>query len=245
MTTAQRTLLYLNKKYNGNWDKMFKAIQNKECQIDENEDITQYHQFVCITDPNYPTKLKQSFKPSFVLFFEGDLSLLSKNNIMCVCGCDRGSNGLSKLITDLSNTHIIINGDDSAIEREALQLVMKNNQPLILVLNEAIDESDLDDEVFLYAVEKGLVITEYGYTSPDCDESQLAKTRIIGFLSDSMLVTSSNKKNTRLCLLIDEALSAGKDLFVLPEPPFKEPYSLNNELIQSGAILTQRREDIF
>ena len=164
---------------------------------------------------------------------------------MCICGCDKGSNALSKLITDLSNTHIILNGDDSAIEREALQLVMKNNQPLILVLNTAIDESDLDDEVFLYAVNNGLVITEYGYESPDCDESQLAKTRIIGFLSDLVLVTSSNKQNTRLCLLIDEALSAGKDLFVLPEPPFKEPYSLNNELIQNGALLVNSRQDIF
>lgn len=245
MTTAQKTLLYLNREYNGSWDRMFKAIQNKEYPTDKIDDVSQNHQFVCITDPSYPTKLRQSFKPPFVLFYEGDLSLLNKNNIMCICGCDKGSNGLSKLITDLSNTHIVINGDDSVIEREALQLVMKNNQPLILVLNESIDESDLDDEVFLYAVAHGLVITEYGFTSPDIDETQLAKTRIIGFLSDSMLVTSSNKKNTRLCLLIDEALSAGKDLFVLPEPPFKEPYSLNNELIQNGAILTQRREDIF
>ena len=223
---------------------MFNAIQHKEYPKEDcDEDITQYHQFVCITDPNYPTKLKQSFKPPFVLFYEGNLSLLNENNIMCVCGCDKGSNELSKLITDLSNTHILINGDDSAIEREALQLAMKNNQPLILVLNEAIDESDLDDEVFAYAVNNGLVISEYGYISPECDESQLAKTRIIGFLSDSTLVCSSNKKNTRLCLLIDEALSKGSDIFVLPEKPFTN--SMNNELIQSGSLLVNKREDIF
>ena len=229
---------------------MFKALQNKDYPSDNNEDITQYHKFVCLTDAEYPVKLRHSFKPPFVLFYEGDLSLLSKDNILCICGCDKGNNklskiitDLSKIITDLSNSHVIISSDDSAIEREALNLVMKNNQPLILVLNEAIDESDLDDEVFLYAVNHGLVITEYGYRSVEIDESQLAKTRIIGFLSDSMLVTSSTKKNTRLCLLIDEALSAGKNLFVLPEPPFTN--SLNNELIQSGATLVNRREDIY
>ena len=243
MTTAQSMLLLLNKKCSGKWDDMFRAIQNKDYPKDNEEDVTQYHKFVCLTDPDYPTKLRQSFKPPFVLFYEGDLSLLNKDNIMCICGCDKGDNNLAKLITDLSNSHIIINGSDSSIETEALGLVMKNNQPLILVLNEAIDESDLDDCVFEYAVNHGLVITEYGYSSPDIDETQLAKTRIIGFLSDSMLVTSSKKNNTRLCLLIDEALSAGKDLFVLPEKPFNN--SLNNELLQNGAILVNSRQDIF
>ena len=236
MTTAQRMLLFINKQCNSDWDKMFKAIQSKEYPKDDikDEDIEQYHNFVCITDPNYPTKLKMSFKPPFVLFYEGNLDLLNEKNIMCVCGCDKGSNELSKLITELSNTHIICSGDDSSIEREALQLAMKNEQPLILVLNTSIDESDLDDEVFLYAIKHGLVLTETGYQSLDCDYTQLAKTRIIGFLSDSMLVTSSNKKNTRICMLIDEALSGGKDIFVLPEPPFKG--SLTIKLIHAKKI---------
>ena len=243
MLSARNILIFLNKKNNGNWDKMYHDIQNRANYPEDDVDITQYHHVTTLVDPDYPTKLKQSFKPPFCLFWEGDLSLLNKDNIMVICGSDKGNSELAKLISELSDSHIVINGDDSAIEREALQIVMKNNQPLILVLNEAIDESDLDDEVFLYAVNHGCVISEYGFTSPEIDETQLAKTRIIAFLSDKALITSSKKNNTRLCLLIDHLLGAGKELFVMPEKGLCG--SLNNELIRDGAILVNKKEDIF
>ena len=242
MISAHSTLLALSKMENGRWDAIFNDIQSKK-QIPEDYDVSQNHRCVTLVDPDYPTKLKQCFKPPFALFYEGNLALLNESNIMCVCGCDKGDDNVAKMISDLCSTHIIISGDDSSCERMALQTVMKNQQPLILVLNEAIDESDLDDEVFLYAVQNGLVITEFGWVSPDIDETQLTKARIIGFLADSMLVTSSNRKNTRLCLLIDEALSKGIDLFVLPEKPFCG--SLNNDLIKDGALLVNKKEDIF
>lgn len=243
MLSARNILIFLNKKNSGDWNKMYHDIQNRENYPDDNVDITQYHNVTTLVDPDYPTKLKQSFKPPFCLFWEGDLSLLNKDNIMVICGCDKGNAQLAKLIQNLSDTHIICNGDDSAIEREALQIVMKNNQPLILVLNESIDESDIDDEVFLYAVKNGCVISEYGFTSPEIDESQLAKTRIIAFLSDKALITSSKKNNARLSLLLDHLLGADKELFVLPEKPLSG--SLNNELIRDGAILVNKREDIY
>ena len=243
MISARNILIFLNKKNSGDWNKMYHDIQNRENYPDDNVDITQYHHVTTLVDPDYPTKLKQSFKPPFCLFWEGDLSLLNKDNIMVICGCDKGNAQLAKLIQNLSDTHIICNGDDSAIEREALQIVMKNNQPLILVLNESIDESDIDDEVFLYAVKNGCVISEYGFTSPEIDESQLAKTRIIAFLSDKALITSSKKNNARLSLLLDHLLGADKELFVLPEKPLSG--SLNNELIRDGAILVNKREDIY
>lgn len=243
MLSARNILIFLKKKNSGDWNKMYHDIQNRENYPDDNVDITQYHHVTTLVDPDYPTKLKQSFKPPFCLFWEGDLSLLNKDNIMVICGCDKGNAQLAKLIQNLSDTHIICNGDDSAIEREALQIVMKNNQPLILVLNESIDESDIDDEVFLYAVKNGCVISEYGFTSPEIDESQLAKTRIIAFLSDKALITSSKKNNARLSLLLDHLLGAGKELFVLPEKPLSG--SLNNELLRNGAILVNKREDIY
>lgn len=243
MLSARNILIFLNKKNNGNWDKMYRDIQNRANYPEDDIDIAQNHHVTTLIDPDYPTKLKQSFKPPFCLFWEGDLSLLNKDNIMVICGSDKGNSELVKLIGELSDSHIVINGDDSAIEREALQIVMKNKQPLILVLNEAIDEIEMDDEVFLYAVDHGCVISEYGFTSPDIDETMLAKTRIIAFLSDKALLTSSKKNNERLCLLIDHLLGAGKELFVLPEKALCG--SLNNELIRDGAILVNKKDDIF
>lgn len=242
--SAREALIYFNKVYHGDWDRIFQAIQRKE-EIPDEIDIAQNHQVVTILDATYPIALKNAYKCPLTLYFEGDISLLNNKNIMCVAGCDSGDKRTLKLIKELSDDYIIINGMDSAIEVAALTEVMKNNMPLILVLDDAIDNTDLDEPVFQYAVHHGCVITEFGFDNGDADIGKIMndKTRIIAWLSNRMLITSSNKKNTRLCLLIDEALSKGSDIFVLPEKPFTN--SMNNELIKSGSLLCDRREDIF
>ncbi len=240
--TSRSILIYLNRKYHGDFDKMFNAIQSHE-EIPEDIDIQQNHKVVTLLDDDYPEILKQCFKVPFCIFHEGSLDLLKRENILCVAGCDAGDKRTLELIKNLSNQYVITNGMDSVIEESALTEAMKNNMPIILVLDDAIDNTDLDDPVLLYACEHGCVISEYGFDSGDNDKAILDKTRIIAWLSNKALITSSKKKDTRLCLLIDEFLSKGSDLFVLPEKPFRN--SLNNVLLQNGALLVNKREDIF
>ena len=241
--SSREILIYLNKKYHGDFDKICNAIQSHE-EIPEAFDISQNHHVITILDDKYPESLKRGYKPPFCLFVEPNTDILNNSNILCVAGCDSGDKRTLNLIKDLSNQYVIINGADSAVEVAALTEVMKNGMPIILVLDDSIDNSNLDDPLFLYACEHGAVISEYGFnSSDDIEKVETDKTRIIAWLSNKALITSSRKKNTRLCLLIDEFLSKGTDIFVLPEKPFNN--SLNNELIQCGAILVNKKSDIF
>ena len=69
--TMREILIYLYIKYNKDWDRIYKAICNKE-PIDkfdmkdtlEYEDLTSY---ITIIDNNYPSKYNSQFKPPFVL----------------------------------------------------------------------------------------------------------------------------------------------------------------------------------
>lgn len=76
----RQLLLGYARKYSNNWDKIFEAIQNKE-QLTE-ADIAAVNSFsgnyVTILDIEYPNRLKQKYKQPFVLYYEGDVSLLSK-----------------------------------------------------------------------------------------------------------------------------------------------------------------------
>ena len=242
--SAKEILMYLNKIHKGNWDKIFRDIQ-KKVDIPDDIDIQQNHECVCILDPNYPSKLKNSFKPPFTLYFCGNLALLNEDNIMCICGENGSNKDTIDLIKHLCDSYVLINGDDSAIERVALQTAMSEHKQFIIVLNEPIDIAlDWDDELIQYAVHNDcLIISEYGYDSPEIEESEYAKTRIIGFLADKMLLVSGSKNNTRLKLLIDESLSKGSDLFALPSVPFKG--SLPNMVIREGAILVDDKECFF
>lgn len=242
--SAKEILMYLNKIHKGNWDLIFKDVQQKT-EIPEEIDIEQSHNCVCILDPDYPVKLKNCFKAPFTLYYCGNLALLNEDNIMCVCGENGANKDTLDLIKHVCDSYVLISGDDSAIERAALQTAMSEHKQFIIVLNEPIDVAvDWDDELILYAMHNNcLIISEYGYESPEIDESELAKTRIIGFLADKMLVVSGSRRNTRLKLLIDESLCKGNDIFALPSAPFQR--SLTNLIIREGAILVDDKECIF
>ena len=76
----RKLLLGYALKYSNNWDKILEAAENHEVLTDA--DIAAVNSFggnyVTILDIEYPNRLKQKYKQPFVLYYEGDVSLLSK-----------------------------------------------------------------------------------------------------------------------------------------------------------------------
>lgn len=223
---------------------IFRDIQNK-VDIPDDINVNDDYNYVTILDPEYPSKLRQSWHPSFCLWYIGNLALLNEPNIMCVCGQDSPSKDTIDLIKHICDSFVIINGDDSALERSALQTAMAEGKKFIMVLNQSLCNIDYDDTLIQYAIHNDcLLITEYGEDDPDdIEKSENDKTRIIGFLADKMFVASGSRSNLRLKLLIDECLTKGSDLFALPSAPFKN--SLTNVIIKEGALLVDHKSDIF
>jgi DNA processing protein len=63
-------LLYLTLKYNGDWDKIYNAIRNKEDidYKDAEKVLDEYPgEYITMLDEEYPAILKQCYKPPFVL----------------------------------------------------------------------------------------------------------------------------------------------------------------------------------
>lgn len=67
-------LVYFAKKYEGDWEKMYQAIAQKE-RIDfkdlEKLDSDMNCKYITIIDNNYPNHFKSKYKPPFVLFYNG------------------------------------------------------------------------------------------------------------------------------------------------------------------------------
>ena len=67
-------LHYLALKYDGDWDKISQAVNNKERPDDElyKKLASACHsKFVTLIDPEYPQALRQIYKPPLVLFYHG------------------------------------------------------------------------------------------------------------------------------------------------------------------------------
>ena len=76
----EKVILTLAYKFEGNWDRIYKAIQAREYFSEEEYNETPKlikSDFVTLTDENYPAYLKHGVsRPPFVLFYKGDIGLI-------------------------------------------------------------------------------------------------------------------------------------------------------------------------
>lgn len=77
--TMNKILAYFAIKYDGDWSKIYKAIQQKEKveietanQVVDNYLAKNGYKYITLIDDKYPDKLKGAYKTPFVIFYKGD-----------------------------------------------------------------------------------------------------------------------------------------------------------------------------
>ena len=71
--SAREILLYLTLKYDNDWNKIYKAISNKEdIDYEDAEKVVDEcpNEYITILDKEYPDILKHTYKPPFVLLIQ-------------------------------------------------------------------------------------------------------------------------------------------------------------------------------
>jgi DNA processing protein len=100
-------LIYLAIKYQGDWNRMYEAIKNKELVDATNveETVKSVGSQVCtIIDDAYPTSLKSVYKPPFVLFYHGNLQKLTeKSNLTIISPPNTNQKNLDR-VREMVNT---------------------------------------------------------------------------------------------------------------------------------------------
>ena len=101
-------ILYLLKKYHGNWDMIYEAISNRESvdwnkvnNIQNNFD----YEYMPIISENYPNKLKSIYMPPFSLFYDGDIKYLDFNVLTIVGKLTKIE--VDKLLSTIKNNDVI------------------------------------------------------------------------------------------------------------------------------------------
>lgn len=251
MFTGNEILLYLSIKYQGNWDDIFTAIKNKE-SITKQDIIDAKNSISCnyitLLDEKYPKQLKNIYKPPFVLFYYGDLNLVSNiNDNLAIVGSrdckEINSITTAKFVYDLKNRYVIISGLAKGIDSIAHKSCIDNNGKTVAVLGCGIDYIYPKCNQKLYeAIKKDhLMISEYPNKIAPKPEYFPFRNRIISALSWGVLIPEV-KVNSGTITTIGHALNQGKEVFVIPQEVGNGTY--NNHLISEGAILVESAEDI-
>jgi DNA processing protein len=257
MLTMREVLVYFSLKYQGDWLQIRNAIANREKVTDEEaQEVLKKVTSLTMTliDDNYPFYLKQAYRPPFVLFYKGEINLLSSPYKLGVIGSrnntEYGAKCIEKLLGELNAAQSGITvisgmarGIDSLAEREAIQLGMN----VVSVLGSGVDicypDSSSDVYGFSSNSPKGLLISEYPDGVQPLAEHFPARNRIIASLIDSLLIVeAAEKSGTSITAKL--ALEENKDILCVPSSILGEN-QFTNELIKDGAIMCMDGKDLF
>ena len=252
---SRKILAYLSLKYNGDWDQIYSDVSSAT-ELDEEEVEktlkTLKSNYIVMSDEEYPESLKQVYKPPFVLFYYGDISLINDfHNKLGVVGTRKpseyGINSTNNLVSELCKDFIIISGLAIGIDSCSHACAINNNGKTVAVLGNGLEAYYLDGiaenkELFEEIKKNHLVISEYPDFVPPRPEYFPARNRIIAGLCDGLLIPEGK---IRSGTQITAHLMSAKNGNVCCVPTHMGEDSICNHLIAEGAFLVESAQDVY
>ena len=249
---SRETLLYLALKYKGDWNPIYEDISN-HVDIDEEEAkkliATVNSNYITILDEEYPESLKDSYKAPFVLFYYGDISLLSdKNNKIAVVGSRKyteyGEKMTQMLVKGIAKDFVVVSGMAYGIDAIAHRSAIESGGKTIGVLGNGINFHYLEENKDIYeeCKKNHLVISEYPDITPPNPACFPIRNRIIAGLCNNLLVAEGK---VRSGTQITAFLMVQKSGNVCCVPTRAGEDSICNYLIKEGAYLVETVDDIY
>lgn|SRR5574344_764059 len=252
MCNGRDILIYLAVINNGDWDKTYSDITSKrDIDMDKvNETVKNLKcQALTIVDKDYPEYLKHIVKPPIVLFYYGDRSLFMNDlKLISVVGSrlpsEYGERATRSIVSKIAKHFTIVSGLARGIDTIAHKEAIKAGGKTIAILGSGIDTCYPRENFELYReIKKNhLLVSEYpGDTGPDRTHFPF-RNRLIGGLGVFLLLGEGKDRSGSL-ISVNAAMAASRTVGCIPHP-IDYP-TLNNDLIQTGALLVRNADDIY
>lgn len=203
-----------------------------------------------ILDQDYPSLLKKISQPPWVLYYRGDVSLLSGPAI-AVVGTRRptpyGLKVTQQFAEELSHCGwVIVSGMASGIDGVAHRSVLRAQGKTVAVLGSGIDVIYPKNHRALYEqlINEGLVLSEMPPGTKPHPGLFPQRNRIISGLSYGTVVIEAAEKSGSL-ITANYSLEEGREVFAIPGPITSDKSGGTNSLIQQGAKSVCKVEDIL
>lgn len=209
--------------------------------------------FICFKDPLYPQILKNIFDPPIVLYFKGNINLLTKKCLAVVGSREHSSYGElvinSVLTSQITENLVVVSGLALGIDSLAHQKTLENKGETIAVLGSSLENYNiypLQNKSLAENIIKnnGLLISEFPLNTGPLKRNFPLRNRIISGLSQAVLVIEAKKRSGSL-ITAYYALEQGKEVMAIPGSVLSDFSVGTNYLISSGAKLIQSDKDVL
>ncbi|MDY0405895.1 DNA-processing protein DprA [Virgibacillus sp. 179-BFC.A HS] len=215
-----------------------------------NNDLNNYG-VITIVDEQYPPVLKTIKDAPIVLYAIGNEQLLHHRPALSVIGTRKPSpqawHKIKYIVQPIIEQNwLIVSGMAKGIDSLAHQLALMNNGKTIAVLGSGFEQIYPKENVKLFAriAERGLLLSEYPPNTPPRPYHFPERNRIISGLGFGTLVIEAALKSGTL-ITVDQALDQGREVYAVPGSPLIRQTEGCHKIIQEGAKLAYRAEDIL
>ena len=246
---------------NGDWENIMCALKTRSRMKREREesgerwddefefgpylDIVRHsdYKFITILSDKYPPAMKHQYMPPFVLFYYGDISLLSNvyKNVAVVGSrecTEYGQRMTREIVKDVAKEYTVVSGLALGIDSIAHETAINNGGKTIAVLGTGIDYCYPARNRKLYEELKKnhLIISEYPGDMLTDIASFPRRNRIIAMISRGLIVTEAYARSGTLTTVMF-ALQCSRVIMCVPYPAGLD--SECNRLINDGAFLIE------
>lgn len=205
--------------------------------------------FISYENTLYPEKLKNIYSAPIALYYKG--SFPKEEKIMAIVGSrassEKGLFYARKIARQLSlNRVAILSGMALGIDSAAHFGCLEGKMNTYAVLGSGVDICYPKSNYHLYEkmIERGGVISEFPPGTAPLQGNFPLRNRIISGLSDGILVVEARRKSGSL-ITASKGLEQGKNIYAMPGAPDFPLSEGTNHLIQLGAKLVTKAEDIL
>lgn len=192
-----------------------------------------------MTDPAYPTPLKEIYDPPLILFYQGNLELLQLPALAVVgsrMASPYGIQAVNKIIQELKGKLAIISGLARGIDTAAHKAALREGTPTIGVLGTGLGHAYPPENKRLqeYMGRHQLLISEYGPNETAKPYHFPNRNHIIAGLATAVLVAEAKIRSGSL-ITADRALETGREIYAIPGSILLESHEGCHQLLKEGA----------
>ena len=208
------------------------------------------HQFITILDPIFPNYLKQIYNCPAVLFYQGNIELLTKDSLAFVGSRKVSASGISmvrQLVPKIIKENlVIVSGLAKGIDSISHQVAIQCHGATIGVIGTGLNVFYPKETAGLQQkmMQEQLVISEYPNNIGPKKYHFPMRNRIIAGLSLGTCVIEA-KENSGSLITAQAALEYGREVFVVPGDVPANRSNGCHHLIQQGAKCTICAQDIL
>ncbi len=201
----------------------------------------EFNQFpsISILDKEYPLELKTIYNPPVLLFYHGNIELLSKPKLAVVGArqaSQAGIQSVQKIVSELNNHFVIVSGLARGIDTSAHIASLKNGGSTLAIVGTGLDVYYPKENAKLqdFIGKNHLILSEYEVGQQPLKYHFPERNRIIAGLSYGIIVVEAKMRSGSL-ITCERALEEGRDIFAIPGNILDGKSDGCHHLIQEGA----------